>query len=361
MKYIEEFRNPEAARFLVDQIHRQTTRNWNIMEVCGGQTHSIIRYGIDQVLPKSINLVHGPGCPVCVTPLETIDRAIAIAQKPQVILTSFGDMLRVPGSDKDLLTVRSEGGNVQIVYSALESLRIARENPDKEVVFLGIGFETTVPGNAMAIMQAERESIKNFSMLVSQVRVPPTMEALLSDPECRVDGFLAAGHVCAVMGYWEYHPIAEKYKCPIVPTGFEPLDLLEGIQIMIGLLEKGEFRVENQYKRAVKEEGNRKAQEVMNKIFEISDQKWRGLGVIPQSGLSLREAYTKFDASRKFQVETIETMEPEVCISGAILKGQKKPLECPAFGKACTPLKPLGALMVSEEGACSAYYKNKRI
>ncbi|PIE01825.1 MAG: hydrogenase formation protein HypD [Acidobacteria bacterium] len=360
MKYIDEFRNPDVARALLKEIHRVTSRKWHIMEVCGGQTHSIIRHGIDRALPKEIQLVHGPGCPVCVTPLETIDRAIAIAQRPDVILTSFGDMLRVPGSERDLLTVRSAGGDIRMVYSALESVRIARENPDKEVVFLGIGFETTAPGNAMAILQAQRERLDNFSMLVSQVRVPPTMEALLSDPECQVDGFLAAGHVCSVMGWWEYEPIASKYHCPIVPTGFEPLDLLAGILKVIELLEQQRFIVENQYTRAVKREGNKKAQAVIQKVFQFCDQKWRGLGSIPQSGLSLREEFAAYDASLRFDVETIQTEEPESCISGQILQGRKKPLDCPAFGAVCTPMKPLGALMVSGEGACSAYYKNKR-
>jgi len=361
MKYIEEFRNPEVAQYLLKKIHATVTKPWNIMEVCGGQTHSIIRHGIDQALPDLVNLVHGPGCPVCVTPLETIDRAIAIAQKPNVILASFGDMLRVPGSQKDLLTVRSEGGQVEMVYSALESLRIARENPDKEVVFLGIGFETTVPGNAMAILQARHEQLTNFSMIVSQVRVPPTMEALLSDPACQVDGFLAAGHVCAVMGYWEYLPIAETYKCPIVPTGFEPLDLLEGIAIMVDLLERGEAKVENQYRRAVKEEGNRKAQETILKVFEPSDQKWRGLGSIPGSGLALKKEFREFDAIHRFDVADIRPDEPDICMSGAILQGRMKPPQCAAFGKECTPMSPLGALMVSAEGACSAYYKNRRV
>jgi len=360
MKYLDEFRDPKIAKYFLDKIKEITTREWVIMELCGGQTHTIIEHGIDQLLPDKIEMVHGPGCPVCVTPLETIDQAIAIAQRPDVIFTSFGDMLRVPGSNDDLLKVKSKGADVRIVYSPLEAVKIARENRDKEVVFFAIGFETTAPGNAMAIMQASKEELKNFSEVASHVLVPPAMEAILSSPQNRVNGFLAAGHVCTVMGYWEYELIVKKYNVPIVPTGFEPVDMLEGIYLTIKQLEEGKAEIVNQYSRSVTREGNKGAQNIIKEIFEVADKKWRGIGEIPQSGLKIREKYKEFDASIKFKVGDIQPEEPEICISGLILQGLKKPHECPAFGKECTPAKPLGATMVSSEGACAAYHKYHR-
>jgi hydrogenase expression/formation protein HypD len=360
MKYLDEFRDPAIARQILTEIKKTVTRPWVIMEICGGQTHSIIKNGIDQLLPKEIELVHGPGCPVCVTPLEIIDKAIAIAGLPQVIFTSFGDMLRVPGSHKDLFKVKSEGGDVRTVYSPLEAVKLARENPDREVVFFAVGFETTAPGNAMAIHQAAKEGLTNFSELVSHVLVPPAMEALLSSPNNRVQGYLAAGHVCTVMGWEDYIPIARKYRVPIVPTGFEPVDLLEGILMVVRQLEEGRYEVENQYLRSVRREGNRPAQELIREIYEVTDRKWRGIGEIPASGLKIRDKYAAFDAERKFAVEMIQTAESDRCISGAVLQGLKKPNECPAFGKDCTPANPLGATMVSAEGACAAYYKYQR-
>ncbi len=357
MKYIDEFRNPEIVKKLVRQIRETVTRPWVIMEICGGQTHSILKNGIDQLLPKEIELVHGPGCPVCVTPLEMIDQAIAIAGRPDVIFTSFGDMLRVPGTDKDLFKVRSEGGDVRMVYSPLEALKIARDNPDKEVVFFAVGFETTAPGNAMAVYQAAQEGLTNFSELVSHVLVPPAMRALLESPSNRVQGYLAAGHVCAVMGLKEYEPIAERYRVPIVATGFEAVDILKGILATVQQLEKGEHEVENQYGRAVSWEGNPAAKQIMSEVYEICDRKWRGIGTIPSSGMCLKEKYASFNAALKFDVGGIRTEEPAICISGEILQGLKKPNECPAFGKECTPQHPLGATMVSSEGACAAYWK----
>ena len=361
MKYLDEFRDPELAKKIVTAIRNTVTRPWVIMEICGGQTHSIIKNGIDQVLPEEIELVHGPGCPVCVTPLEVIDKAIEIASRPEVIFTSFGDMLRVPGSRKDLFMVKSEGGDVRTVYSPLEAVKIARENPAREVVFFAVGFETTAPGNALAIHQAAQEGLTNFSELVSHVLVPPAMEALLSSPENRVQGYLAAGHVCTVMGWEEYEPIAKKYKVPIVPTGFEPVDILEGILLVVKQLEEGRHEVENQYLRSVKREGNRPAQKLIKEIFEITNRKWRGIGEIPSSGLKIRDKYADFDAERKFDVGNIKANEAEICISGIILQGLKKPNECPAFGKECSPSHPLGATMVSSEGACAAYFKYQRL
>lgn len=361
MKYLDEFRDPVIAKKILDEIHAVTTQPWVIMEICGGQTHSIIRNGIDQVLPKEIELVHGPGCPVCVTPLEIIDRAIEIAGRPDVIFTSFGDMLRVPGSHKDLFMVRSEGGDVRTVFSPLESLKIARENPDKEVVFFAVGFETTAPGNAMAVAQAAKEGLTNFSELVSHVLVPPAMEALLSSPLNRVQGYLAAGHVCTVMGWDEYDPIAKKYKVPIVITGFEPMDVLDGILHTVKQLEAGTHIVENRYARIVEQGGNQPAQALIKDVYEIANRKWRGIGEIPVSGFKIRSKYAAFDAELKFSVGDIQTEEPEACISGVILQGLNKPHDCPAFGKECTPQNPLGATMVSSEGACAAYYKYQRI
>lgn len=360
MKYIDEFRDPQRINHILDEIRDTVTKPWVIMEICGGQTHSIIKSGIDQLLPKEIELVHGPGCPVCVTPLEMIDQALEISANPNVIFTSFGDMLRVPGSEKDLFKVKSEGGDIRIVYSPLEALKIARENPDKEVVFFAVGFETTAPGNAMAIHQAAREGLTNFSELVSHVLVPPAMEALLSSPANRVQGYLAAGHVCSIMGWQEYEPIAEKYKTPIVPTGFEPMDILLGILSVILQLEKGEYHVDNQYARVVKREGNTDAQKIMYEVYNICDRKWRGIGNIPASGMCINEKYSVYDAGKKFGVHHIQTNEPEDCISGLILQGLKKPHECSAFGKNCTPQHPLGATMVSSEGACAAYYRYQR-
>jgi len=360
MKYLDEYRNPEIVKKMLDEIQAITTKPWVIMEICGGQTHSIMKNGIDQLLPDKIELVHGPGCPVCVTPLEQIDKALEIASRPDVIFTSFGDMLRVPGSSKDLFMVKSEGGDVRIVYSTLDAVKIARENPDKKVVFFAVGFETTAPNNAMAVWQAHRERLTNFSILVSHVLVPPAMEALLSSPQNRVQGYLAAGHVCTIMGWEEYIPIAAKYKVPIVVTGFEPMDIVEGILLTVKQLEKGEYKVENQYSRIVKREGNRPAQDLINKVFQISNRKWRGIGEIPMSGFSLKEEFANHDADIVFNLGEINVNEPSECISGVILQGLKKPHECPAFGKICTPQNPLGATMVSSEGACAAYYSYNR-
>ncbi len=360
MKYLSEFRDPELARALLDKIHRTVTRPWVIMEICGGQTHSIMRHGIDQLLPEAITLVHGPGCPVCVTPLETIDRALAIAARENVIFTSFGDMLRVPGSRDDLFRIKSRGGDVRMVYSPLDALNLARENPGREVVFLAVGFETTAPGNAMALKQAAAEGLSNFSEIVSHVLVPPAMEAILSSPSNRVQGFLAAGHVCAIMGWEEYEPIAKEFSVPIVPTGFEPVDILDGILKTVELLEDGRSSVVNQYLRAVNKQGNPAARAVVDEVYEVCDRKWRGIGNIPSSGLRIRPELAAYDAERKFDVEGIVTEEPAVCIAGEILQGLKKPNECPAFGKECTPLNPLGATMVSTEGACAAYHQYTR-
>ena len=360
MKYIDEYRNPELARKLLGEIRRTATRHWTIMEICGGQTHSIMRNGIDQLLPDTIELVHGPGCPVCVTPLESIERALLIAARKEVIFTSFGDMLRVPGSSKDLFMVRSEGGDVRILFSPLDALQIARDNPSKEVVFFAVGFETTAPANAMAVWQAAREGIKNFSVLVSQVMVPPAMRAILSSPANRVQGFLAAGHVCAVMGYEEYEPIAREFHVPIVPTGFEPVDLLAGILKTVELLEEGRAEVVNRYGRVVSREGNPVAQKIISEVFEVTDRQWRGIGLIPGSGLALREAYADYDAEKKFDVAHICPAESPLCMSGSVLQGILKPDGCPAFGRECTPEHPLGATMVSSEGACAAYYNYHR-
>ncbi|NWF67511.1 MAG: hydrogenase formation protein HypD [Chloroflexi bacterium] len=360
MKYLSEFRDEALARRLFDEIRRITTRRWHLMEVCGGQTHSIIRNGIDQLLPDKIELIHGPGCPVCVTPLEIIDKALAIAAQANVIFCSFGDMLRVPGSHKDLFAVKSQGGDVRIVYSPLDAVNIARENPQKEVVFFGIGFETTAPANAMAVVQAKQQGLRNFSMLVSHVLVPPAIAALLNAPTNRVQGFLAAGHVCSVMGFWQYEPLAARYHVPIVVTGFEPLDVLEGIRRAVLQLEAGEARLENAYARAVQREGNQPAQRILQQVFEVTDRKWRGIGEIPQSGWRLRPEYIDFDAERRFAVENIYTEESPLCRSGEVLQGLIKPNQCAAFGKECTPRKPLGATMVSSEGACAAYYQYGR-
>jgi hydrogenase expression/formation protein HypD len=361
MKYLDEYRDGDLTRTLIKEIADITSKEWVIMEICGGQTHSILRSGLDQLLPPEINLVHGPGCPVCVTPLELIDKAIALAAKPEIIFTSFGDMLRVPGSQKDLFSVRAAGGDVRVVYSPLDTLKIAKENPDKEVVFFGIGFETTAPANAMAVVQAHTQGLENFSMLVAHVTVPPAIVALMESPDVLVNGFLAAGHVCTVMGYWEYEPLSERYQIPIVVTGFEPVDLAQGILMCIQQLETGQNKVENAYSRSVKREGNLPAQDIIRQVFEHCDRPWRGIGVIPMSGYQLKDEYTKFDAEKRFpEITGITTKESELCISGLILQGLKKPNECPAFGKECTPQTPLGATMVSSEGACAAYYRYGR-
>lgn len=361
MKYIDEYRDPKFARKLSREIHRITTRPHVLMEVCGGQTHSIVKFGIDTLLPREIELVHGPGCPVCVTPLELIDKAIALASRVDVIFVSFGDMLRVPGSAKDLFSVKAQGGDIRVVYSPLDALKIARENPCKEVVFFAVGFETTAPANAMAVFQAKTQGIKNFSMLVSHVLVPPAMEAILSSPANRVQGFLAAGHVCTVMGYTEYEPIARKYRVPIVVTGFEPVDILQGVYMCVRQLEEGRCEVENQYARSVAKDGNVHAIEMVKNVFEVVPRKWRGVGPIPQSGLRLKQEFRAFDAEIKFDVGQMEVEESAECISGLILQGIRKPCECPAFASRCTPEHPLGATMVSSEGACAAYYRYRNI
>lgn len=360
MKYLDEFRNPELARRLFAELHAITTHPWAIMEVCGGQTHSIIRNGIDQLLPPQIELIHGPGCPVCVTPLELIDKALAIAARPEVIFCSFGDMLRVPGSGKDLFRVKSEGGDVRIVYSPLDAVRLAQANPTREVVFFGIGFETTAPANAMAVYQAKQLGLRNFSMLVSHVLVPPAIAAIMESPDNRVQAFLAAGHVCSVMGTWAYEPLAARYHVPIVVTGFEPLDVLEGIRRTVLQLERGEARLDNAYARAVRPEGNVAAQRMLADVFEVTDRGWRGIGVIPQSGWRLSASYRDFDAEVRFAVQDIHTQESTLCHSGEVLRGLLKPNQCPAFGRECTPRTPLGATMVSSEGACAAYYQYGR-
>lgn len=360
MEFVNAFRDGDLVRGVIDEIRRTVTRSWTLMEICGGQTHAIMRYGLDQLLPPEIELVHGPGCPVCVTPLEQIDRALAIAAQPGVIFASFGDMLRVPGSQQDLFNIRARGGQVKVVYSPLDAVKLAQENPDKQVVFFAIGFETTAPPNVMSVIQAQALSLKNYSVLVSHVCVPPAMHAILGSPQNRVQGFLAAGHVCTVMGYWEYPPIASQYGVPITVTGFEPLDLVQGILTTVQMLEKGEVDVKNAYSRAVTYQGNQAAQAIIKKVFQPIDRNWRGIGTIPLSGWGLRPEYADFDAEKRFAVGHIQTRESDVCIAGQILQGLKKPHECPAFGKECVPEHPLGAPMVSSEGACSAFYRYGR-
>ncbi|ETX07519.1 hydrogenase formation protein HypD [Candidatus Entotheonella palauensis] len=360
MKYIDEYRSEELAKKLVAEIAKIVTQNWVIMEVCGGQTHSIVKFGLDTMLPDAIELVHGPGCPVCVTPLEMIDQAHAIAARPGVIFTSFADMLRVPGSQTDLFRLKAQGADVRVIYSPLDALKMAKANPDKQVVFFGIGFETTAPANAMAVWRAHQDGLANFSMLVSHVLVPPAMTAILQAPHNRVRGFLAAGHVCAIMGWEEYEPIAAHYRVPIVVTGFEPLDILEGICMTVRQLEAGTAEVENQYARVVKREGNLPAKQLIRTVFDVCDRQWRGIGVIPQSGYTLKNTFEAHDAAKVFEVKTIQTQEPADCISGEILQGIKTPHDCSAFGKACSPEHPLGATMVSEEGACAAFYRYGR-
>jgi hydrogenase expression/formation protein HypD len=361
MKYLDEFNDSERAGRLLEQIHSVTTRPWALMEVCGGQTHSIIRHGIDQLLPEQIELIHGPGCPVCVTPLETLDKALAIAARPEVTFCSFGDMLRVPGSNEDLFGIKSAGGDIRVVYSPLDAVDLAEQLPDRQVVFFGIGFETTAPANAMAVVAAQRRGLKNFSLLVSHVLVPPAIEALLDSPVRRVQAFLLAGHVCSVMGTEQYEPLVEKYQVPMVVTGFEPLDVLEGIRRAVMQLEAGEARVENAYARAVSAKGNPVAQAVLEDVFEVTDRSWRGIGPIPQSGWKLSERWAAFDAEQRFDVTAVTAPESTLCRSGEVLQGLIKPSQCEAFGKECTPRKPLGATMVSNEGACAAYFQYRRM
>jgi hydrogenase expression/formation protein HypD len=356
VKFVSEYRDPKAAEQLVAAIRKKVTHPWTIMEICGGQTHTIVKSGLEDLLPSEITLVHGPGCPVCVTPIELIDKAVAIANRSDVIFCSFGDMLRVPGSSKSLFDVKAEGGDVRIVYSPLDALKLARTNPAKQVVFFAVGFETTAPANAMAAWQADHDGVENFSLLVSHVLVPPAMEALLSSDNCVVQGFLAAGHVCTIMGFEEYFPIAAKHEVPIVVTGFEPLDILEGIYMTVSQLEEGRHEVKNQYTRAVQREGNRPAQKTIAEVFEITPREWRGLGEIPASGFQLRGRFQKHDANLRFPFSGVPAHESPECISGLILQGIKKPHDCPAFAVKCTPENPLGAPMVSSEGACAAYY-----
>ncbi|MFI7317079.1 hydrogenase formation protein HypD [Streptomyces venezuelae] len=356
MKYLDEYRDPALARDLLARLRRTATRPWRIMEVCGGQTHTLVRQAIDELLPAGIRMIHGPGCPVCVTPLETLDRAMAIAARPDVTFTSFGDMLRVPGSTTDLLALRARGADVRVVYSPMDSVRIAVENPDRQVVFLAVGFETTAPANAMTVLHAARLGLANFSLLVSHVLVPPAMTTLLDDPACEVEAFLAAGHVCAVMGWTEYEPIAERYRVPVVVTGFEPLDLLEGILMAVTQLEEGRHEVENQYARAVRRTGNTEARRVLARVFRTTSRAWRGIGTLPASGLELAPEYAAFDAARRFDVSTLHPTEDPECIAGAILTGARLPTDCRAYGARCTPRTPLGAPMVSSEGTCAAFH-----
>jgi hydrogenase expression/formation protein HypD len=360
MKYLDEYRDEHIVRALAARIHERVTRPWVLMEICGGQTHTIMRYGIDELLPKEVELVHGPGCPVCVTPVETVDKAIALALRSDTILVSYGDMLRVPGSEADLFRAKAAGGDVRLAYSPMEAVKIARANPGKKVVFLAIGFETTAPANAMAVYQAKREGLKNFFLLASHVLVPPAIRLLLTSPHNRVQGFIAPGHVCTVMGYREYERLSNDFHVPIVVGGFEPVDLLEAIRMLVTQLEAGEARVENEYVRSVSAEGNVAAQKIMLEVFTVTDQKWRGIGAIPMSGLKLSEAYAAFDADRVFGTDQISREEPKECISALVLQGLKKPFECSAFAVRCTPEHPLGAPMVSAEGACAAFYQYRR-
>ncbi len=361
MKFLEEYREPEAARRYAALIRRTVTRPWNLMEVCGGQTHAIVRFGIDELLPPELTLLHGPGCPVCVTSVDILDRALALAARPEVIFCSFGDMLRVPGSERDLFAVKAEGGDVRVVYSPLDALALAERHPEREVVFFAVGFETTAPANATVVHEARRRGVRNFSLLVSHVLVPPAMAAILASPGCRVHGFLAAGHVCAVMGMDAYRPLAAAHRVPIVVTGFEPLDLLQGIAMCVKQLEEGRAEVENQYERAVQLRGNSFAQAIVREVFEVVPRAWRGIGTIASSGLGLRAPYADYDAACKFGLEQLVGVEHDECKSGLVLQGLLKPRDCPAFGTRCTPETPLGATMVSGEGACAAYYRYRRI
>jgi len=356
MKFLSEYRSPEAVKEYLQQIHAITTRPWTLMEICGGQTHSLVKNGILDMLPEKITMVHGPGCPVCVTSVSVIDEAVWLSKQPNIILCSFGDMLRVPGSRESLLEMKSAGHDIRILYSPLEAVELARQNPGKEVVFFAVGFETTAPANALSVVHADRLGVENYSILASHVLVPPAMEAILGDPENKIDAFLAAGHVCTIMGIEEYHPIAEKYKTPIVVTGFEPVDLLQGIYMAVKQLEAGAFKVENQYARSVQDEGNRLARQTIGQVFTVSDRAWRGIGNIPDSGYDVNERYKRYNARLKFRIEAGEAQEDPTCISGDIMKGLKKPKQCPNFGKGCRPEHPLGAPMVSSEGACAAYF-----
>lgn len=361
MKYLDEYRDAAIVRGLAERINGIATRRWVLMEVCGGQTHTIVKQGLDELLGESVEMIHGPGCPVCVTPLEQIDKALRLAQDPGVIFTSFGDMLRVPGSECDLQQVRSRGGQVRVVYSPLDALDLATRNPDRHVVFFAVGFETTAPANAMAVWRAKELGVRNFSVLVSHVTVPPAMTAILDAPDNRVQGFLAAGHVCTVMGWEEYEPIAERYRVPIVVTGFEPVDIMEGIHLAVMQLEEGRADVENQYVRSVKREGTVPARSLVEQVFQLVDRKWRGIGEIPRSGLGLRPEFADFDAEYRFGLRDVTVDEPAACHAGDVLRGQLKPHQCPAFGVACTPEHPLGAPMVSSEGACAAYFNYGRL
>lgn len=361
MKYLSEYRNPDLVKKYLDEIQRVSTQPWIIMEVCGGQTHSIVKNGLLQLLPKEISMVHGPGCPVCVTPMHLIDKAVYLAMEEGVILCSFGDMLRVPGSKYSLLEAKSKGADVRILYSPLEAVKLAKENPDKQVVFFAVGFETTAPANALSVIHAHREGLKNYSILASHVLVPPAIDAVMNDELVRIQGFLAAGHVCTIMGIEEYRPLVEHYKIPIVVTGFEPVDILHGILMVVKQLEKGEYKLENQYARVVRPEGNPDAIKVITEVFDITDREWRGVGTIPMSGYQVREKYSDFDANKKFSIKMPKVEENPECIAGQVLKGIKKPHECPQFGKGCTPERPLGAPMVSSEGACAAYYHFSKI
>ncbi len=357
MKYVDEYRDAAMARRLATAITRVTTRPWTIMEICGGQTHAIVKFGLDELLPPLITLVHGPGCPVCVTSAELIDQAVELALRPGFIVCSFGDMLRVPGSTIDLLTAKAQGGDVRIVYSPLDAVTVARDNPGREVVFFAVGFETTAPANAMSVLRAAHADVRNFSILTSHVLVPPAMRAILGAPDNRVQGFLAAGHVCTIMGVTEYGPIAHEHHVPIIVTGFEPVDILEGVLLCVKQLESGRTEVENAYSRAVRTEGNTHARKIVEQVFEVTDRNWRGIGVIPDSGLAVKPAYAHYDAARRHQPRRGTAVESTECISGAIMRGVSKPVHCPAFGTRCTPDHPLGAPMVSSEGACAAYYK----
>jgi hydrogenase expression/formation protein HypD len=356
MKFLSEYRDPELAAQFLEEIKKTVTRPWKIMEVCGGQTHSLVKHGIVNVLPEEITMIHGPGCPVCVTPLELIDKALYLAEKENVILCSFGDMLRVPGSEKSMLQAKAEGADIRILYSPLEAIKIAQENPDREVVFFAVGFETTAPANALSVLHAHRQGVTNYSILTSHVLVPPAMEAVINDEESHIDAFLAAGHVCTIMGISEYGPIVDKYNIPIVVTGFEPVDILHGILMTVKQLEKGEAKLENQYSRVVKPEGNPQAIKVIEEVFEVDDRAWRGIGLIPLSGYEVKDIFSQHDANKRFDIKVGHVEEPKECMAGQVLKGIIKPHQCPAFGKGCTPQNPMGAPMVSSEGACAAYY-----
>ena len=360
MKYVNEYRDAELVNGVIEEIRRTVTRSWTLMEICGGQTHAIVRHGIDQLLPPEIELVHGPGCPVFVTPLELIDKALTIASRPDVIFCSYGDMLRVPGTGRDLFSVKAQGGDVRVMYSPLDAVKLAQKNPEKQVVFFAIGFETTAPPNVMSVLQAQRLGLKNYSILVSHVRVPPAIRAILSSPHNRVQGFLLAGHVSAVMGYWEYPPLVEEFKISMVVTGFEPLDIVQGILKTVQLLEAGKVEMANAYSRAVTFMGNQPAQNSIHQVFQECDRKWRGIGMIPMSGWDLRPGFDEFNAEKRFHVEAVTAEESPLCIAGQILQGLKKPHHCSAFGKTCTPENPLGATMVSSEGACAVYYRYGR-